>query len=543
MSISEMVRQDETWLTIDGVVGCKMNCKYCFLQLYGQTPRAGEVIANPNDLIGTMLDFPTYHEDAYIMIGSETDIFMHPRNVQYLQETIGSFVQRGIPNKICLVTKNAVPASFISFLESHNLKDKVIFYFSYSGLPKEIEPAIDIEKLKESIVELNAKEYTCIHYWRPLLPQNTTPEVVNSVCSFVSQYCKCSVVLGLKYNEQIVTNTSPYWPDLEIAKKFGSIGQIYPAHATTLIYETFKKYNKSYPIFSTNSCALSYVSSVNDFAGFYGSQECQNNQCPAEQRSICKSKFKIPTEDDVRRVCAQIGVSGKFRIDEKGLVFDKELEHGQIIFIRHRLNFPVSARNVVSENEWGGAAIDRKDLFLSQFKMSDFIKISLEIKDKFRKIEKQTWTNSEFIKELIVQLGHLFDITLRQTHKLNHLTEEQNAVTIADEICDIMLNVVSLLYELGKIDILVQVGTINSLVSSNHQNLDIDSCLYGILKNIHLISESIDSTAETIVTPAKETLSYCIYLSYLFNVDIESAYIKMREDSFVFINKHSEYGE
>lgn len=49
MSISGLVRQDETWIAVDGIVGCKMDCKYCFLQIYNQTPNAGKILTPPTN--------------------------------------------------------------------------------------------------------------------------------------------------------------------------------------------------------------------------------------------------------------------------------------------------------------------------------------------------------------------------------------------------------------------------------------------------------------------------------------------------------------
>jgi DNA repair photolyase len=111
--IGEFIRQDETWLTIDPVIGCTMNCKYCFLQSYGETPKPGKEFLSVDQVYNLLINSNYYTKSKIIMIGSETDYFMHKRNINYLKSFLTYCKMQNLPNTIAVVTKNEVDADFL----------------------------------------------------------------------------------------------------------------------------------------------------------------------------------------------------------------------------------------------------------------------------------------------------------------------------------------------------------------------------------------------------------------------------------------------
>lgn len=170
MSIEKIIRQDDTWIAVDPVVGCAKDCQYCFLQIYGATPKKGEVIASPDEAINSLLSYETYRPESPIMLASEADAFMSIPNIAYYSEFLRRYDDRGIGNTLAFVTKCHVPDEFID-LASNLENTRVIFYLSYSGLGKPIEPTTNVPKLRENFRRLSEAGLDVIHYWRPFLPQ------------------------------------------------------------------------------------------------------------------------------------------------------------------------------------------------------------------------------------------------------------------------------------------------------------------------------------------------------------------------------------
>ncbi|MCA9361707.1 hypothetical protein KC845_04105, partial [Candidatus Kaiserbacteria bacterium] len=100
MSIERGIRQDETWITSDPVVGCAKNCNYCFLQGYDKTQKPGMPIMSTEKAVDQIISFENYREDSPVMVGSETDAFMNRSNIDYFTELFKTYAERGLPNPL-----------------------------------------------------------------------------------------------------------------------------------------------------------------------------------------------------------------------------------------------------------------------------------------------------------------------------------------------------------------------------------------------------------------------------------------------------------
>jgi len=74
---------------------------------------------------------------------------------------------------------------------------------------------------------------------------------------------------------------------------------------------------------------------------------------------------------------------------------------------------------------------------------------SQQVRELFRPIEQKRWGSREYAVELMVQVGHLGDILLRQDYKMNRNINEANRKFIGDEIVDVILNTFSIADEQG----------------------------------------------------------------------------------------------
>lgn len=228
MSIEKGVRQDDTWIAVDPVVGCAKDCQYCFLQIYGATPKKGEIILSPDQAIDNLLEFETYRPESAIMLGSETDVFMSNPNIEYFAEFIKRYDERNVGNPVAFVTKCHVPDSFIDMVEELQ-NTRVIYYLSYSGLGKPIEPTTNIERLRANFERLHKAGQDVVHYWRPFLPQNSSPQKIKEVIDHAAQYARCTVAAGIKLNPGILANVKRFWPELENANiDFSSVAVVWP---------------------------------------------------------------------------------------------------------------------------------------------------------------------------------------------------------------------------------------------------------------------------------------------------------------------------
>ncbi|HBP51334.1 MAG: hypothetical protein US68_C0007G0037 [Candidatus Shapirobacteria bacterium GW2011_GWE1_38_10] len=363
MSIKEVVRQDDTWMALDPVVGCLKNCQYCFMQTYGMTPKNSEIIAEPKEAIAQLLSSATYHPDSVVMLASETDAFMNKKNTEYFKRLINEWTNSKIPNPIAMVTKCHIPDDFIKFAQESEAK--IIFYLSYSGLTKPIEPTTRIEDLKNNFIRLKNANLPVIHYWRPFLPQNSSPEIINEVAKNVVPYADCSMINGLKINDGIIERLKTYWPEIEKFKGIDEqIGSVWPKGTREYLKDFMSAEYPNYPIYWTNSCAVSHQLNRPDFNAFFGTVYCGNSNCPPKQRDLCK-KNDIPVasrEPELKLALDKLNIKNDYKITGNSVVMEGSLNHAQIVYLRQRVNSPIIAPKYICTNEWSGMVLQRPDI-------------------------------------------------------------------------------------------------------------------------------------------------------------------------------------
>jgi hypothetical protein len=333
------------------------------MQIYGMTPKDSEIIASPSEAINQLLSSPTYHPDSVVMLASETDAFMSKKNIEYFKNLITEWSERKISNPVAMVTKCHIPDDFIKFAQESEIK--ILFYLSYSGLSKPIEPTTKIDDLKNNFIRLKEAGLPIVHYWRPFLPQNSSPEIINEIVKNVVPYADCSMVNGLKINDGIIEKIKPYWPEIEKFKGITEqIGSVWPRGVRNYIKNLMSTEYPNYPIYWTNSCAISHQLNRPDFNAFFGSVYCENSNCPPKQRNLCK-KSEIPIESrqpELKLALDKLHLNNDYKITGNSVVVEGSLNHSQTVYLRQRLNYPIIASKYICTNEWSGMVLQRPDI-------------------------------------------------------------------------------------------------------------------------------------------------------------------------------------
>lgn len=170
----------------------------------------------------------------------------------------------------------------------------MIVYLSYSGLGADVERGIDHDALRATFPLLHTRGIPVIHYWRPLMPANSTPEVITQVMDWASRYATCSVSVGLKVKPGARDQMTALWPELgDPALPLESADAIWPRESWEILQTLPNRY-PDHPVYQTNSCALAYVLGRHETAGIHGTDTCNGNHCPTAQRDQCARAVPTP---------------------------------------------------------------------------------------------------------------------------------------------------------------------------------------------------------------------------------------------------------
>jgi len=336
--------QFQSWLgETRGVIGCPINCQYCFFQLDGKTPMRPEVAISPQEMIEKLRGVPTYTPDMPINFGAETDAFSSRETVAYYTELLKCYGQSDFQNPVIFISKRAIPEEVMDIAVA--LPQPVLFYVSFSGLAgTAVEPTVRPEVLERNFIRLKERGLPGIHYWRPFLPQNSAHDVISRVLEFVSENAICSVANGLRLNDGIRAKMARFWPELvEQEFDFTQSGEFWPRGIRNFLIRNVKEQYPAYPVlFGNTTCSVAYALGRSDVYGHYNGSMCMESNCQAAQRKLCGACHRVPYRPEVEQATRQMGIPAEaVVVEEDKIVLQGKIESGKVAYLRYTLKFPV----------------------------------------------------------------------------------------------------------------------------------------------------------------------------------------------------------
>lgn len=311
-----IVARHSTWVAVNPIQGCPNNCRYCFMKKLMLTKVKPQVLVPHNQVMDLITTNKYYTDTVPICYFSSTDIMSTTENIEYLLDLLNDLINSNIMNPVILVTKCYIPQNVIDMLvKVQNTGRKVIIYISYSGLDNSIEKGIDANNAIINFKNLHENNIVTIHYYRPLIPMNSTLEIIDYIIGYVSKYACTSVVTGLKIFKEC-QNMYDFWEEATSIDNAYEYECIWPAGVRERLKTVAKKYN--YSIYQTNSCALEYALHGYDKYGFYQTSRCTEfNMCSTEMRSNCQNNCKTKSEKVISEFFTSIGYCDmEFKVED-----------------------------------------------------------------------------------------------------------------------------------------------------------------------------------------------------------------------------------
>lgn len=316
-----VVEMHSSWLAINSILGCPNGCKYCLLQATGDNNCFPKQLATPKKAVETLLDYKYYDKDIPLCLLPNTDVFVNPKNFKYLLELLDEIEKHNIKNDLIIITKCKIPEEMIT--RAKKIKENnqnIVFYISYSGLGKEIEPRISENILRDNFKRLSESGIDVIHYYRPFLPQNSDSKKITEILNYVNQYTDISVTTGLALIETFIDKIE-CWDEVKKNKeKCLKANCVWPENAWNYFNDN---YSHKQQIFQTNTCGLN-TKLKRPSTQYYGSFECQNyNHCSEEQRERCRLAHQQLNRELIISRCKRLLEKLDFDITNVEYVFDE----------------------------------------------------------------------------------------------------------------------------------------------------------------------------------------------------------------------------
>lgn len=318
MSVIEM---HSSWLAINSIVGCPNGCKYCLLQATNDNNCFPRQLVSPKEAVNQLLEYKYYDKDIPLCLLPNTDVFVNSKNIEYLLDLLQKLENQNIKNDLIIITKCNITDNVIK--KVNKIKEKgqnVVFYISYSGLGKDIEPRISEEILQNNFKKLKENNIDVIHYFRPFLPQNSDPKRIEEILNFVNKYTDVSVTTGLALIETFIDKIE-CWNEVKVNRELClKANCVWPESAWNYFNED---YSHKQQVFQTNTCGLN-TKLKRPSTQYYGTEECLNyNHCSKEQRERCKLAHQELKKELIKEKCLILLTKLGFNTESIEFNFDK----------------------------------------------------------------------------------------------------------------------------------------------------------------------------------------------------------------------------
>lgn len=354
MSVIEM---HSSWLAINSIVGCPNGCKYCLLQATNDNNCFPRQLVSPKEAVNQLLEYKYYDKDIPLCLLPNTDVFVNPKNIEYLLDLLQELENQNVKNDLIIITKCNITDNVIKKVKKIKEKGQnVVFYISYSGLGKDIEPRISEEILQNNFKKLKENNIDVIHYFRPFLPQNSDSKRIEEILNFVNKYTDVSVTTGLALIETFIDKIE-CWDEVKENRELClKANCVWPESAWNYFNED---YSHKQQVFQTNTCGLN-TKLKRPSTQYYGTEECLNyNHCSKEQRERCKLAHQELKKELIKEKCLILLTKLGFNTERIEFNFDKfgslelrniDLKISDASYLSYKLGVKVyiSTNNIVS---------------------------------------------------------------------------------------------------------------------------------------------------------------------------------------------------
>lgn len=354
MSVIEM---HSSWLAINSIVGCPNSCKYCLLQATNDNNCFPRQLVSPKEAVNQLLEYKYYDKDIPLCLLPNTDVFVNPKNIEYLLDLLQELENQNVKNDLIIITKCNITDNVIKKVKKIKEKGQnVVFYISYSGLGKDIEPRISEEILQNNFKKLKENNIDVIHYFRPFLPQNSDPKRIEEILNFVNKYTDVSVTTGLALIETFIDKIECWSEVKENRELCLKANCVWPESAWNYFNED---YSHKQQVFQTNTCGLN-TKLKRPSTQYYGTEECLNyNHCSKAQRERCKLAHQELKKELIKEKCLILLTKLGFDTESIEFNFDKfgslelrniDLKISDASYLSYKLGVKVyiSTNNIVS---------------------------------------------------------------------------------------------------------------------------------------------------------------------------------------------------
>ena len=374
-----LVSEHDTWISVDPIVGCPANCKYCYLGPLGLRGRRPVIRVSPEGLVTAVEAYLRERSqmDLYgrlsctpICFGNYTDTFMSDTNIAYFHKYARLHAARFSSHPLCVVTKSRLSFNDLHILDQ--LDHVIIIFMSQSFLGQLGTPQIErgptckpADTLKNFSLFATFRNVKPVHFLRPITSRSvpSLPRALEILSQVQNAGSLATVAIGLKIGPGIKLSGEALEELLGDRPVAGSASiEIFPDSARQYVLQAADALE--YPVYFHTSCAVALATGTAEDLGTWREPVrqtlCLPCKCPSVQRSLCdavRSQQATPSPGELSGLRAMYGMTGgsaRWSPLESAIRLDQPVRQYAFNRLVHALPFRVIGSTVEPDLAWPG---------------------------------------------------------------------------------------------------------------------------------------------------------------------------------------------
>lgn len=281
-----VVEHTTSWLSINPIIGCSLECAYCFRHKWG-APDKPIVNSNVAESVDRLISHPEFKANITpITVNISSTDAMLPTVKATTFECMSRLDGAGYSNVFGITTKCGISEKDISFLTSlQNLR--VVVLVTYSAMPRKVEPYPARPRIN-GLRLLAEAGLPRILYYRPIVPGwNTDSASIRKVLSIGRDYAQAMSMGGLRISPEIRANIER--KGLQIPNGHDEFHEkLLPSVIQRRINGIYENLGSNVPLYKHTSCAVSYAFDLPNYNNLFEKplKNCTRT-CPVAQQRRC----------------------------------------------------------------------------------------------------------------------------------------------------------------------------------------------------------------------------------------------------------------
>lgn len=378
------LRYENSWLSLDFILGCPASCEYCYLDEIGLArtkPRL--MVKSLAEVISQVEKFPllscnvpqTTSFTLPFCVGGLSDMCIRKEEKRLLIDYLMLHRYHFPEHLVTVITKGALSESFLDQVADTGVQVAFLISLAFFEEPNRYERGVTANRIRLGNFEKISRypNMWAIHNWRPITAINvpTKQAAITQLRLVRDSGAAMSVAMGLVHGNTLELKLARK-PESPLSRYFHQHyassyeNEILPSNIRLNVIEAMDEIKDTHPVFMrSTSCAISMLLGTHDYNSTFRKPlrktRCEASTCPPHQREICgrfRSNNTMPHSELLQKISVELQVpfdAVTYELNDEIILINAPIPQDKLIALSHLTGYLVRSTKPLRSLEWLGS--------------------------------------------------------------------------------------------------------------------------------------------------------------------------------------------